>query len=780
MLKTPPDFEESNNTAELTVDKSDSEEELAIDKSAKDEDFASDKCGIEELAEDIEEDLVIDKSDNEEDPIIDEWMEGTVYAADDELSPTEEEGNMEGLTEDHKEVSEDIYDDDTELVLLQKPLARNKDWRDHEQDEEKEFVLYNREYDKENEDDKPNDDELLTAGEEHAKSTSNRSIAKDSKQTTPIGIYTATDADDSSVLTEKDQEKNRRMASEKAGQLLSGKEEDDHLVPDGTRKEEESHLLPNNEKNNLLPDEEEVNHRLPDEDVEDCQIISSEENFSQLWSDHGESDLIPDTDSSQTSPMAAFLSHRATQPKARDTVLASVKPQSDEQHTPQKDQDGFVQPNLFDIPLSSAKKYPCANLPRTRDVLERLICDSVVASDSQLETTNDAFEFSQQEALIEISDDEDDVFESLTQLSQSFPKIESNDNDDENEEEIRAEMENWEASMIKQEEDDDDDVKCVGVMSLASSTKQYMLDLSMHESEEEDKKEDENELPGQTPTAENDEKEQNAEVEKETEINKLISKAKDFETLNQETAQDDTDTIDSKVVPSSEEEATQHLDETEIPLPVRISSDHVTSQEEKEPKQAYKGLSHTTSTAFVSLETDEKCSDEAVKPADTSSSDNCFVPLDKPTEDPSKPVEWQNKAAKMAETSANAPKSTAPVFIMHGRRGRGRERGRGQAGRGQARKGQARPSSKQAAQVQLSDGIQRARQQAQDRTNKKRGMCNATLPGQWSLITISQYNHSFHPMFPTDHCRLMSLFRRKVRWRSEHVYTRITDTYRLT
>ena len=55
----------------------------------------------------------------------------------------------------------------------------------------------------------------------------------------------------------------------------------------------------------------------------------------------------------------------------------------------------------------------------------------------------------------------------------------------------------------------------------------------------------------------------------------------------------------------------------------------------------------------------------------------------------------------------------------------------------------------------------------------------STLPGQWSLITISQYNHSFHPMFPTDHCRLMS-FRRKVRWRSEHVYTRITDTCRLT
>ena len=29
-------------------------------------------------------------------------------------------------------------------------------------------------------------------------------------------------------------------------------------------------------------------------------------------------------------------------------------------------------------------------------------------------------------------------------------------------------------------------------------------------------------------------------------------------------------------------------------------------------------------------------------------------------------------------------------------------------------------------------------------------------------------------MFPTDHCRLVSIFRGKVRWRSEHVYTRIT------
>ena len=55
-----------------------------------------------------------------------------------------------------------------------------------------------------------------------------------------------------------------------------------------------------------------------------------------------------------------------------------------------------------------------------------------------------------------------------------------------------------------------------------------------------------------------------------------------------------------------------------------------------------------------------------------------------------------------------------------------------------------------------------------------------TLPGQWSLITISQYNHSFHPMFPTDHCRLVSIFHWKVRWRSEHVYARITDTCCLT
>ena len=39
---------------------------------------------------------------------------------------------------------------------------------------------------------------------------------------------------------------------------------------------------------------------------------------------------------------------------------------------------------------------------------------------------------------------------------------------------------------------------------------------------------------------------------------------------------------------------------------------------------------------------------------------------------------------------------------------------------------------------------------------RKGAFCTATtLPRQWSLITISQDNHSFHPMFPTDHCRLV-------------------------
>ena len=31
----------------------------------------------------------------------------------------------------------------------------------------------------------------------------------------------------------------------------------------------------------------------------------------------------------------------------------------------------------------------------------------------------------------------------------------------------------------------------------------------------------------------------------------------------------------------------------------------------------------------------------------------------------------------------------------------------------------------------------------------------STLPGKWSLITISQYNHSFHPMFLTDRSGVM-------------------------
>ena len=60
-------------------------------------------------------------------------------------------------------------------------------------------------------------------------------------------------------------------------------------------------------------------------------------------------------------------------------------------------------------------------------------------------------------------------------------------------------------------------------------------------------------------------------------------------------------------------------------------------------------------------------------------------------------------------------------------------------------------------------------------TSKCPNYTASTLPRQWSLITISQDNHSFHPMFPIDHCRLVSIFRRKVRWRSEHVYTRITE-----
>ena len=80
----------------------------------------------------------------------------------------------------------------------------------------------------------------------------------------------------------------------------------------------------------------------------------------------------------------------------------------------------------------------------------------------------------------------------------------------------------------------------------------------------------------------------------------------------------------------------------------------------------------------------------------------------------------------------------------------------------------------------LKDNYQDTSYVGQNQQNKLRCKLFITLPGQWSLITISQYNHSSHPMFPTDHYRLMSIFGRKVRWRSEHVYTRITDTCRLT
>ena len=38
------------------------------------------------------------------------------------------------------------------------------------------------------------------------------------------------------------------------------------------------------------------------------------------------------------------------------------------------------------------------------------------------------------------------------------------------------------------------------------------------------------------------------------------------------------------------------------------------------------------------------------------------------------------------------------------------------------------------------------------------------------LITIPQLHNSFHPMFPTDHCRFVSILRRKVRRRSVYVY----------
>ena len=33
-----------------------------------------------------------------------------------------------------------------------------------------------------------------------------------------------------------------------------------------------------------------------------------------------------------------------------------------------------------------------------------------------------------------------------------------------------------------------------------------------------------------------------------------------------------------------------------------------------------------------------------------------------------------------------------------------------------------------------------------------------------------QENHSCHPMSPTDHCRVVSIFHRNVRWRSKHVW----------
>ena len=42
-------------------------------------------------------------------------------------------------------------------------------------------------------------------------------------------------------------------------------------------------------------------------------------------------------------------------------------------------------------------------------------------------------------------------------------------------------------------------------------------------------------------------------------------------------------------------------------------------------------------------------------------------------------------------------------------------------------------------------------------------------PWQWPLITIPQENHSFHPRFPIDDCRLVSIFPQKVRCRSNNV-----------
>ena len=53
-------------------------------------------------------------------------------------------------------------------------------------------------------------------------------------------------------------------------------------------------------------------------------------------------------------------------------------------------------------------------------------------------------------------------------------------------------------------------------------------------------------------------------------------------------------------------------------------------------------------------------------------------------------------------------------------------------------------------------------------------MAAATLPGQWSLITISQYNHSFHPMFLMEHAVvIVSPLRRSVGC-CRHVPDRLT------
>ena len=49
---------------------------------------------------------------------------------------------------------------------------------------------------------------------------------------------------------------------------------------------------------------------------------------------------------------------------------------------------------------------------------------------------------------------------------------------------------------------------------------------------------------------------------------------------------------------------------------------------------------------------------------------------------------------------------------------------------------------------------------------------HSTLPWQWLLRTISQQNHSFHLVFQTDHCRLVSTFCRS----GMEPRARITDT----